>query len=232
MNNRYAILGVSPEASDDEVKKAYRKLAKELHPDHNQNNPEATEIFTRVTEAYDAILQRKPMDTVLTQTTVQQNGKTVWLGTVQTTLWSNFHGTIINHEGHLLKIDPGKLPGDMLQYELPDKILKLSVVFLPDEHFTVEGKNLKCSLDVPLSKLKKKKMSFHLDEYPMFLGLNISFDNERFNIQSGDEVVFDNVGLKTTTGERGDLHVTVTIVDDRWPWQKAWEKFTQKSQEN
>lgn len=51
----YSLLGVSRSASEDEIKKAYRKLAKELHPDRNTDNPKAAERFSAITSAYDIL---------------------------------------------------------------------------------------------------------------------------------------------------------------------------------
>ena len=54
--NPYDILGVSPDASPDEVKKAYRKKARENHPDLNPDDPGAAERMNKINEAYDRIM--------------------------------------------------------------------------------------------------------------------------------------------------------------------------------
>ena len=51
----YQRLGIKRDASEAEVKKAYRSLAKQLHPDRNQDNPKAAERFNQVTQAYDIL---------------------------------------------------------------------------------------------------------------------------------------------------------------------------------
>ena len=55
MSDFYSVLGVSKTASDDEIKKAYRKLAMQYHPDRNNGSREAEEKFKEITEAYDVL---------------------------------------------------------------------------------------------------------------------------------------------------------------------------------
>lgn len=51
----YEVLGVSRSASQDEIKKAYRKLARQYHPDVNKDDPSAQEKFSEVAEAYEVL---------------------------------------------------------------------------------------------------------------------------------------------------------------------------------
>ena len=51
----YSTLGVARGASEKDIKSAYRKLAKELHPDRNADNPKASARFSKVTQAYDLL---------------------------------------------------------------------------------------------------------------------------------------------------------------------------------
>ncbi|HKT60630.1 MAG TPA: DnaJ domain-containing protein, partial [Gemmatimonadales bacterium] len=51
----YQVLGVSDSAGQDEIKKAYRRLAKQYHPDANPNNPSAAERFKEISEAHSVL---------------------------------------------------------------------------------------------------------------------------------------------------------------------------------
>ena len=51
----YTILGVARGATEKDIKSAYRKLAKQLHPDRNTDNPKAAEKFSEITQAYDML---------------------------------------------------------------------------------------------------------------------------------------------------------------------------------
>ncbi|MEO0033925.1 MAG: hypothetical protein RLZZ08_371 [Pseudomonadota bacterium] len=59
MADPYATLGISRSATEQEIKSAYRKLAKELHPDRNKDNPKASERFTQATQAYDLLSDKQ-----------------------------------------------------------------------------------------------------------------------------------------------------------------------------
>lgn len=62
MNDPYSVLGVSSSASDEEIKKAYRELARKYHPDNYQNNPLADlaeEKMKAINEAYDTITKMR-----------------------------------------------------------------------------------------------------------------------------------------------------------------------------
>ena len=55
----YKILGVERKASDDEIRKAYRKLAKQYHPDYNPNNKQSEDRFKEINEAYEVLSDSK-----------------------------------------------------------------------------------------------------------------------------------------------------------------------------
>ncbi|MFO8191823.1 MAG: DnaJ domain-containing protein [Bacillota bacterium] len=55
----YKVLGVSPTSTDEEITKAYRRLAKKYHPDLNHGNPEATKKMSEINAAYEQIKSGK-----------------------------------------------------------------------------------------------------------------------------------------------------------------------------
>ena len=68
MRDPYQVLGVSRDASDEEIKKAYRALSRKYHPDANVNNPnkeQAEEKFKEIQQAYQRIMDERQRGTIL-----------------------------------------------------------------------------------------------------------------------------------------------------------------------
>ena len=59
MNDYYSVLGISKNATQEEIKKAYRNLAFKYHPDRNPDNKEEEERFKKISEAYDVLGDEK-----------------------------------------------------------------------------------------------------------------------------------------------------------------------------
>ncbi len=78
MNDPYVVLGVSQNASDEEVKTAYRNLAKKYHPDNYANAPDVAELaaekMAEVNEAYDAIMNARKNGTSARGTSSSSQG--------------------------------------------------------------------------------------------------------------------------------------------------------------
>ena len=53
MNPHYQVLGLNSNATEEDIKKAYRKLSKKYHPDLNPENPNAEDMFKKVSEPQD-----------------------------------------------------------------------------------------------------------------------------------------------------------------------------------
>ena len=60
IDDPYSVLGLTPDASDEEVKRAYRALAKKYHPDMNPGDQHAAEMMNRINAAYDEIKDPQP----------------------------------------------------------------------------------------------------------------------------------------------------------------------------
>lgn len=59
MTDFYGVLGISRNAKEEEIKKAYRKLAKKYHPDANLGDKEAESQFKKISEAYTILHNHK-----------------------------------------------------------------------------------------------------------------------------------------------------------------------------
>ena len=94
VSNPYQVLGVSPDASDEEIKKAYRELTKKYHPDLNPGDEHAAQMMNDINAAYDQIKN----GTAAQQTApgggyqYQYDGDAQRSGTAYDDFWNTFFG--------------------------------------------------------------------------------------------------------------------------------------------
>ena len=97
----YAILGVAYDASETEIRKRYRRLCKRFHPDLNQGDPQATEIFKDVKWAHETIMSR------MTKENGSQEATSVSLGVYKTADCAHpFFGFFNAVRAYFMKMNP------------------------------------------------------------------------------------------------------------------------------
>ena len=117
MKDPYSVLGVSQSASDEEIKKAYRELARKYHPDNYQNNPLADlaeEKMKEINEAYEAITKQRSGG----GSSYQQRGSS-YGGGYQQSSYSSGNATYARVRNLINAGDLGT--AERLLYEVPQK---------------------------------------------------------------------------------------------------------------
>jgi len=76
--NYYEILGVSPDASQAEIKKSFRNLALQHHPDKNKNSDESKQKFMRIIEAYEVLSDEQARKNYDNNTLQKREARTRW----------------------------------------------------------------------------------------------------------------------------------------------------------
>ena len=76
----YDVLNVSKNATKDEIKKSYRRLAMKFHPDRNTNDANAEKKFKEAKEAYEVLSDNSKKETYDMMDEIVKKGKTIFLG--------------------------------------------------------------------------------------------------------------------------------------------------------
>jgi DnaJ-class molecular chaperone len=184
----YDILGVPPTASLDEIKSAYRRLAKQYHPDKNKD-PDSSRRFIEITEAYQRLTETSPP---------LQPGIYV----VTLTLEEAYNGCIKDN----IVLDRGVDTGDLLLY---DNGFVVYVQVEPHRFFYRRGIDLWIQVDIDLIEALTgdiKVILNHLDGNRYILRLQ----QPELPIQPGTVKIATGLGM-VRKGRVGDLYIVLQV---------------------
>lgn len=157
MSNPYQILGVSQNASMDEVKQAYRRLAKKYHPDVSKE-PDAEEKFKEIQNAYDQIKNPQPQpqwsdnpfeDFGFFSDLFNQTRRRHHIISVSVTLEECYTGCIKQVQGKSVQLQPGIRTGTKL---LIDNDTIVQIVVLPHRKFQRNNDDLLIMVELSVAE--------------------------------------------------------------------------------
>lgn len=225
--DHYATLGLESDCTDDQIRAAYRILAKQHHPDRNPNSAEAKALTQTLNAAYRVLGnpdQRKRYDRQLKEERTARRrrfGRSVppiqqdvhvriddlFRGT-ELEVEVNDPGNSAGRESYLLKIPPGTAPNARFRIERDQNdaggILQARIKLFPDHLFKVRGSDLRCDLKIP----RRIAVSGGLQSIRGPQGQMLKIEVPP-GVARGEIIRVDGEGLPNPRGGRGDLLVRV-----------------------
>ena len=216
-NNLYETLGVAKTSTQEEIKKAYRKLSLELHPDRNNGSDESTEKFKKISNAYETLGdedKRKMYD--MRDNTFNNKGG---IGIDPTELFNLFSQNIFSKMGQHMNMGQGPIPnGPSSHGPIPNG----------PGFFNVEG--LRHSLNKPMPIMKNLEITLTKAYVGCTLPLEITrWVNENGIKREETETIYINIPKGVDTNEliilrdkghiindsiKGDIKIFISVKND------------------
>ncbi len=124
----YAALGLSSSATMEDIKKAYRKLAMQLHPDRNPNNKTAEARFRKITEAYEALTKGKSYQEAPPHRVRPAASPAPIAATLRATIRHIYFGMNFNVAGYEHFIGPGFRDGTTYEIKQFGKVYHVTII--------------------------------------------------------------------------------------------------------
>lgn len=198
----YSILGVTKSASDDEIKSAYRKLAREWHPDVAKDKPNAEEKFKEINEAYQVLSDKQK------RTQYDQFGTAGFNGSGTGAGFDPFSGFGQGNGGFKWSYSTGGANQDFGNFD-PFDIFEQVFGFRGGGQ-SRKGRDYKYVLNIELKDAVKG------------LDTEVKVNNDKLKVsipagvRSGTQIKYSGKGEKPSDGRQpGDLYLVIDIHEDR-----------------
>jgi DnaJ-class molecular chaperone len=225
--NHYAVLGLTRDCTIDQMRAAYRLLAKHLHPDRNES-PEAPDRMRELVEAHDVLTdpdRRRAYDRELDEK--EKRNRPARAGRLEHDITQDaqlqiedfFRGITLDirvddpansrgDETYSLTVEPETPPGTRLRVERTDNpdggavIVKLKP--LPGYRFKAKGSDLRCDLNISPERAETGGIEIIQDAEGDSVEVEIPP-----HVGRGEILILPDGGLPNTNGGRGDLLVRI-----------------------
>lgn len=208
--NPYEILGLDDNATNEEVKSVYRKLAKKYHPDIN---PNGSQKFQEISDAYNSIINN---DYNSIDKNFNQNFKDIF---IKKTVYKNIILTIKESQEGTIKyfgfngIKSIQIPAKTVDNDIIIKTIDNTKIVIrcniKDDGYIVKNKKDLCTIkNISVS-------NFMNDDHFIFDNFNgkklkIKFDNNSMKLYR-----MKNCGLEDSDGRKGDLYINLNIIRNK-----------------
>ena len=210
-NNLYEILGVSKTATQEDIKKAYRKLSLELHPDRNNGSDESTEKFKKISNAYETLGDEEKRN-IYDMRGNNFNGN-MGIGIDPSELFNFFSQNIFGKMGQAVNMRHGPVPhGPVPHGPVPHGPVPHGPGF-----FNVEGssESIRFGLNKPMPIIKNLEITLTKSYVGCTLPLEITrWVNENGTKREETETIYINIPKGVDNNELIILRDKGNIIND------------------
>lgn len=205
-NNLYETLGIDKTATQEEIKKAYRKLSLEMHPDRNNGSDESTEKFKNISKAYETLGdedKRKMYDTR------DNNLNNKGVGIDPTELFNLFSQNIFSKMGQHMNMRQGSNPHGpgFFNVEGLRNSLNKPMPIMKNLEITLTKAYVGCTLPIEITRWVNENGTKREESETIYINIPKGVDNnELIILREKGHIINDSI--------KGDIKIFISINND------------------
>ena len=206
-NNLYETLGIDKTATQEEIKKAYRKLSLEMHPDRNNGSDESTEQFKKISKAYETLCdedKRKNYD--MRDNNFNNKGN---VGIDPTELFNIFSQNIFSKMGQHINMRHGTIPNGsgFFNTEGLRESLNKPMPIIKNLEITLTKAYVGCTLPVKITRWVNENGIKREETETIYINIPKGVDNnELIILRDKGHIINDSI--------KGDIKIFISVKND------------------
>lgn len=215
----YDVLGVEINATEEEIKKSYRKLSLKYHPDRNQNNPDATSMFQKINEAYETLGEKNSRDEYNMKLNGGGNtapelddifkmffGGIPGGGMQHMQRFGNMGGNGFTHIHHMQGFGGGGM-GEPNMFVFNTNTVQKPQVIQKEVEIQIEQSYSGCKKNINFERFSIKNNTRYTENVTISINIPQGIDN-------GETIVIENIGNKINDDLIGDVQLIIKLINN------------------